>query len=625
MEYVDYDGHRIPICTGKSARAFYNMPQDEIDRLKCGTEFDEDGDCTQGFGTPFEEAFGYVDEQECKERAEYLMRNQASILHLFEEHNVPCKYQNGLPYCLLADAMVRMADGTVKPIKDVRTFDVVWTAEGNASTVKQLHGREYEGDLVTVKLWGHSHLRLTPNHEVLTKRGYVPSGELRGDDYVRLPRVSSAVRVRVLQTAQLVAPVKQYSGAGRGCDTWNNHAVKELPDFIELDRDFGYLIGLYAAEGFRHKNVATWAFDIKERETIAAEASRIIREKFSETTGKQANGSNGILVELYGKQWASLFEALCGKLAHGKKLHPDVMSGPDEFLHGVWDGWIAGDGHHRVRDTTVCDVGATVSKQLAHNMFDIANYLGLRPSILKEKPQKNEYAKTRKPVWKVSAASKSDNWRVHQDAGATWRKVRSIETEHYRGRVYNIGVEGDNSYIADGLGVHNCWGYGACSALEAALLVAGRPYVQLSPESVCAPVTGGRSRGGWAKEWLEYALKHGVAKQSTWKPHDRNYRSYDTPEIREERKEAMPLEVVHIRSGDMHALLSASVTNQASGIGLMWWGHLIMFGLPYFHDKYGWLYGERNSHGSRFGYKGWLFHTEASARHGGGSIVRVAA
>lgn len=268
MEYVDYDGHRIPICTGKSARAFYNMPQDEIDRLKCGTEFDEDGDCTQGFGTPFEEAFGYVDEHECKERAEYLMRNQASILHLFEEHNVPCKYQNGLPYC---------------------------------------------------------------------------------------------------------------------------------------------------------------------------------------------------------------------------------------------------------------------------------------------------------------------------------------------------------------------WGYGACSALEAALLVAGRPYVQLSPESVCAPVTGGRSRGGWAKEWLEYALKHGVAKQSTWKPHDRNYRSYDTPEIREERKEAMPLEVVHIRSGDMHALLSASVTNQASGIGLMWWGHLIMFGLPYFHDKYGWLYGERNSHGSRFGYKGWLFHTEASARHGGGSIVRVAA
>jgi intein/homing endonuclease len=41
-----------------------------------------------------------------------------------------------------------------------------------------------------------------------------------------------------------------------------------------------------------------------------------------------------------------------------------------------------------------------------------------------------------------------------------WRKVNSVEEgQFYTGTVYNLEVEGDHSYIANGIGVHNCWNF----------------------------------------------------------------------------------------------------------------------------------------------------------------------
>jgi hypothetical protein len=43
-----------------------------------------------------------------------------------------------------------------------------------------------------------------------------------------------------------------------------------------------------------------------------------------------------------------------------------------------------------------------------------------------------------------------------QDDDAMWRPVDSIEQVDFDGWVYNFEVERDNSYVADGIGVHNC-------------------------------------------------------------------------------------------------------------------------------------------------------------------------
>lgn len=621
MDWHEYGGYKIPVLTSKSARPAYNISDEEIDKLRNETLFTDDGECMEpgGFrGSPFENRFAYLDDQECRERAEFLEREEASVLHLFRDAGVPVKNQNGLGYCLLGDALIRMADGTDKPIREVRVWDTVFTAEGNLGTVKQLHARQHEGELANVRLWGHTHLRLTPNHSVLTERGYVEAGDLEAGDWVRIPRVTP-VNCRVLQTSQHVAKVKAYAGGGRTDETWNNHSVKELPDLIELTHGMGRLVGLYAAEGFSGgPHEVCWAFNINERETLAEEVLTLLRDELGESGNCCENKANGCVVTLCGKQWVAFFKSLCGQYSHAKSFHADVMSGPDEFLEGVLSGWLDGDGSRRRGGL----IGATVSKSLAANMFSIANRLGRLPSVVREKPQRNKYAKKRRHVWKVFIPdSDKGSYRAKQDDAALWRKVRSVELEPYSGPVFNIGVEGDNSYIAEGVGVHNCWGYGACSAVEASRLVEGQPYIELSPDSVCAPVKRGRNQGGWASEWLKYAQDHGVAKQSTWRLHDTNYKRYDTPEVNNERRQFVPEEWVDVPSGDMGALRSLLASNRACGMGLMWWGHLVMFGMVAWSDKHGWLYGFRNSHGKGFGLDGWCFCTESVAKHGGGSTV----
>lgn len=52
----------------------------------------------------------------------------------------------------------------------------------------------------------------------------------------------------------------------------------------------------------------------------------------------------------------------------------------------------------------------------------------------------------------------------HLDEQGLWRRIRSITEKKYKGTVYNFDVEGDDSYVAADVAVHNCdIGYSKCS------------------------------------------------------------------------------------------------------------------------------------------------------------------
>lgn len=169
-----------------------------------------------------------------------------------------------------------------------------------------------------------------------------------------------------------------------------------------------------------------------------------------------------------------------------------------------------------------------------------------------------------------------------------------------------------------------CWGYGGCTAYEWNWCLRHGFWTDLSPEVTCLEATGGRIRGGWAKEWFEAAEKNGIVPQSMVTPRDRRQHRTVSAEAQEARKQYVPDEVVHFRRGDMDSLRSSLVSNIASGIGLMWWGHLVAFGGWTWREKYGGLWLYQNSHSDRFGMKGWAFTTDGPATHGGGSALLVA-
>lgn len=184
--------------------------------------------------------------------------------------------------------------------------------------------------------------------------------------------------------------------------------------------------------------------------------------------------------------------------------------------------------------------------------------------------------------------------------------------------------EQNNVPVKDQNGHGYCWAYGAISCIEAMMLRQGLKYVQLSPHSVASRVMKGRDQGGWASMALKGSQEYGVVPDSLWPKHSRNYKLWDDPNIAAEAAKYKPIEWVDIPERDMAAERSLLASGFPCGMGIPWWGHLIMFGIVDWSDKHGWLYGQRNSHGPNFGWKGWAFHTENSAMHMGGSTVRVA-
>jgi hypothetical protein len=356
--------------------------------------------------------------------------------------------------CFPAGTLVRMADGSSRPIEDLKLLDFVVTAEGRTGSVLQTQVRMHNGHLARLRLRGHQHLKGTPEHPILTKRGYVPLKDLQVGDEVALTRhlAETACELNVSQWVSL--------SESRGCKEGIVETggvlteVSAPPMTIQLTPEFGRLIGLYLAEGATTANKVTWTFNAKEERTLVAETIDLIRSVLGAEARIQRRPNNSINVVLYGKLWRLLFERLFGTGSEEKHLSADVSSGPRAFLESLLKGWLSGDGYRRRNATT----GVTISHRLAMDMHHVANSLGLRPTVRMSKPSMNRWANTRRIRWDLEFGNglcrQSD-----QDDAAVWRKVQAVEYEPFIGYVYNLHIEGDESYVAEGVGVHNCVGF----------------------------------------------------------------------------------------------------------------------------------------------------------------------
>ncbi len=92
----------------------------------------------------------------------------------------------GFNKCLSGDALIELADGTVKPITEVRAGDLVLTKDGpfRALGVRPSGVRK----VGRLRLVNGMEVRCTTDHPVWTQRGWVNAEELTNDDFVAVAR-----------------------------------------------------------------------------------------------------------------------------------------------------------------------------------------------------------------------------------------------------------------------------------------------------------------------------------------------------------------------------------------------------------------------------------------------------
>ncbi|GHB55374.1 hypothetical protein GCM10010331_49000 [Streptomyces xanthochromogenes] len=221
-----------------------------------------------------------------------------------------------------------------------------------------------------------------------------------------------------------------------------------LPDTIDLDESTGRLLGLFLAEGSCDASKARWTFAKKEADTLVAETVHLLRTCWGVSAHVAHRPNNSINVTAHGTGWALLLSGLCGNGSGLKRPHDSLMGGSREFLAAMLGGWIDGDGCQR-KDG--CVEGVTISADLGLAMYDIAQANGRHPCILWSRPTLNSAAATRQPRWTLSMPAGAG--RCRETDTHVWRRVRSIENEDYFGPVYDLSLQDQTTYLAEGVGL----------------------------------------------------------------------------------------------------------------------------------------------------------------------------
>lgn len=354
--------------------------------------------------------------------------------------------------CFPRGTLILCRDG-MKDIDEIRIGDIVLTHAGNWMPVTQAMRRE--APLWSLRGHGHPAFLTTEEHPLwaamttgsgprrhLGEPSWIPAREMLGKRWAspdRFPR-STAPEIE-LRSREVPPPpftpaffwlVGAYLGNG-----WLRR--RRCADRPHSDEPNGVVLCIGKARGdaleARIAAAGVRATRTEERTTSrfvisSAPLGRWIREHFGEGAGCKGIPS-----------WA---------LGMGER-----------FRRALFDGYAWTDGSRKDRGNGAVAIRATsISKRLILGVKLLAQSLGYSISLYFHQPHREAVIEGRRvseqPTWSLCAEERARS-SISRD-GHRYGLVRHVSEVGVIGEVFNIEVAGDNSYIADGIAVHNCQG-----------------------------------------------------------------------------------------------------------------------------------------------------------------------
>lgn len=362
-------------------------------------------------------------------------------------------------YCFTPDSMVMMPDGSQKPISKIKEGNLVVSSDGSVNRVVKVFSRYTNEEMLKIKVSGLNGLdiKVTKGHEILTYKDgeykYVQSQELTEGDVVLTPCLYG-----------------------------------EKTEISSYDKDFAWLLGVYAAEGCgipysritKRGRKVEWNkgiyfyCNINEKETLVKD----ICEKIYKIYGVLASvrlleDSSTCLVSVYGKHIAKDFCGLCGGTSSegDKSFSPFIMNKSSEFLLHILGGFMSGDGCFNKNNGLQ---GVGVSRKLCEQISYICDRIGIEHSFTintnlpgKRQDLYNVRISRKKCVlledicYKINSKSYigddffARNTPYYIKDNYIHRKIVSIEKINYEGDVFDLEIENKHSYIVNKICVHN--------------------------------------------------------------------------------------------------------------------------------------------------------------------------
>ncbi|TLZ91629.1 MAG: adenosylcobalamin-dependent ribonucleoside-diphosphate reductase [Methanobacteriota archaeon] len=358
-----------------------------------------------------------------------------------------------LSACFAAGTPVSTSLGP-KPIEEVVAGDLVLTHTGRYRRVLATSRRE--SSVNRIKIHRMPAMFASDEHPFLTPDGWVPASEL-ADRYVRLGRPAEGVsKTHIEFEGEVEGDFVYRNKVGRSDISKQRHQqlgtrslqIKPVKARAQLDETTGWFFGMYLAEGEINPELRSVRFTLGLHEEVYANRlTTILRERFgvgAEITHVIDAPTSWLTVRAHSKILCEWIAAEFSRGFAGKKLPHWIHATPTEFRKGLLQGVADGDGTRvNVNQTRV-----TMSNEgLVRQLFEVAVGLGQTPCLKSEYVPENATA----TPWSITLGGKP----MYVRDGAYL--VESVEPVAGVTTVFNLEVEGDNTYVANGIIVHNCF------------------------------------------------------------------------------------------------------------------------------------------------------------------------
>ena len=341
--------------------------------------------------------------------------------------------------CFPSDTSV-MTNIGLKPIQDVSVGDLVLTHKGRYKRVSRTMQRNYNGDLVSLRLSScpTSVVNLTPEHPILTGYGWkeakyltlddnaiIPTPENKPLDFIDLasyefglPNYSGRSKkplpddfmqtVSSLKDAGLrILTISNRLGVSRNkvyralryntipekfvyktqryyddSKIWYSNSKTKINRYIPLTDDVLFVLGLFVAEGWAQisrarPNSGSVHFAFGENEDNLVNITESVLLSFG-LKPVIVHSQSVKRVRASSALLARLFRTWFGHRAYNKRIPTEILSLPNDKLHSFISGYLAGDG---CIEKNGRKRAGTVSKTLIYQLKICAAKLGINAWI----------------------------------------------------------------------------------------------------------------------------------------------------------------------------------------------------------------------------------------------------
>ena len=396
-----------------------------------------------------------------------------------------------LSACFLGDQEIITPEG-YKKIKDIEINNLVLTSDGlYRRVIDKFVRRDYSILKIKISKLPSPTLKVTKEHPILgLKNGedkirWIKAEDLKKGDYVVIsyPKYEIDVNeinlddyikdIKILEKGDLIEKgiVRERSikNEGERID-YRTIAIKNT---IKIDKKFLRFIGYYISEGNIDKSGGIrFTFNVNENEKIDDLRNLIVEIFGIEPSIKKSNHGNWITLRFFSILIANFLENLIGINFKNKKLLNWMLTLPIDKQEELIKGIFLGDGF-LYKEKRKFNSGLTLAnKTLMYQIYQILLRSGVVPSIrvFKHKLSKNETYRIDIKNDDVDFIRKVFGIKGEYDENFS-RKVYKLKEGYLlfpiteikkvkkeKGyRVYNLEVEEKHTYVANFVGVHNCF------------------------------------------------------------------------------------------------------------------------------------------------------------------------